>query len=202
MAARHRAHGTRAGGRGCGRAQCKAVAGPAAQAVRAGLVAMATHRCRRRPGANWLCPPPPPYPLPPQFVLREEASGQRSLGGIDWVFNAWGGGEGGMYATWERDQAVAATVLQVRWVLGSGLGDGRRQSSVEARRCSAAGASDACMCTSSRRCTCPSHICLLPAPCSSLTLPAGGERAPLCLPYSYGGGQPTRGRRGHAADHR
>ncbi|PSC68147.1 agmatine deiminase [Micractinium conductrix] len=48
----------------------------------------------------------------PTFVLREEASGQRSLGGIDWVFNAWGGGEGGMYATWERDQAVAATVLQ------------------------------------------------------------------------------------------
>jgi agmatine deiminase len=30
--------------------------------------------------------------------------------GVDWIFNAWGGEHGGLYATWERDDAMAAAV--------------------------------------------------------------------------------------------
>lgn len=49
----------------------------------------------------------------PQFVVREDAGGQRSVAGIDWRFNAWGGEEGGLYSSWLRDDAVAAHILQV-----------------------------------------------------------------------------------------
>jgi agmatine deiminase len=33
--------------------------------------------------------------------------------GVDWQFNAWGGKQGGLYASWERDQLVARKVLEV-----------------------------------------------------------------------------------------
>lgn len=49
----------------------------------------------------------------PTFVVREDAGGQRSVAGIDWRFNAWGGEEGGLYSSWLRDDAVAAHILQM-----------------------------------------------------------------------------------------
>jgi agmatine deiminase len=45
----------------------------------------------------------------PSFVV-DGTGGRR---GVDWRFNAWGGHEGGLYAPWERDDRVAATVLEV-----------------------------------------------------------------------------------------
>jgi agmatine deiminase len=45
----------------------------------------------------------------PTFVV-DDAGGRR---GVDWVFNAWGGGEGGLYWPWDRDDAVARKVLEV-----------------------------------------------------------------------------------------
>lgn len=48
----------------------------------------------------------------PQFVVREVPGGQRSVAGIDWRFNAWGGQEGGLYSSWQRDDAVAGRILQ------------------------------------------------------------------------------------------
>jgi agmatine deiminase len=33
--------------------------------------------------------------------------------GVDWRFNAWGGKQGGLYASWARDQLVARKVLEV-----------------------------------------------------------------------------------------
>lgn len=45
----------------------------------------------------------------PTFVL-DGAGGRR---GVDWRFNAWGGHEGGLYASWERDDRVAARVLEI-----------------------------------------------------------------------------------------
>lgn len=45
----------------------------------------------------------------PTFVL--DGGGRRR--GVDWRFNAWGGHEGGLYAPWERDDRVAAKVLEV-----------------------------------------------------------------------------------------
>jgi agmatine deiminase len=32
---------------------------------------------------------------------------------VDWQFNAWGGHEGGLYSSWERDDALARQVLQL-----------------------------------------------------------------------------------------
>lgn len=32
--------------------------------------------------------------------------------GVDWHFNAWGGVEGGLYASWERDERVATGILE------------------------------------------------------------------------------------------
>lgn len=43
----------------------------------------------------------------PTFVV--DAGGRRR--GVDWRFNAWGGHEGGLYASWEQDDRVAAEVL-------------------------------------------------------------------------------------------
>src|SRR5712671_2604982 len=45
----------------------------------------------------------------PTFVLGERG-GRR---GVDWVFNAWGGFDGGLYFPWDRDDRVAAKVLEV-----------------------------------------------------------------------------------------
>lgn len=46
-------------------------------------------------------------------MVKEEAGGRRSVAGIDWRFNAWGGEEGGLYSSWLRDDAVAGHILQV-----------------------------------------------------------------------------------------
>lgn len=45
----------------------------------------------------------------PTFVV--DGSGRRR--GVDWRFNAWGGTEGGLYSSWDRDDRVAAKVLAV-----------------------------------------------------------------------------------------
>ncbi len=45
----------------------------------------------------------------PTFVL--DSDGARR--GIDWHFNAWGGLEGGLYHSWERDERVARKVLEI-----------------------------------------------------------------------------------------
>jgi agmatine deiminase len=45
----------------------------------------------------------------PTFVV--DGGGRRR--GVDWRFNAWGGEQGGLYASWERDDRVAAKVLEV-----------------------------------------------------------------------------------------
>ena len=49
-----------------------------------------------------------------QFIVRDDPqAGSRDVAGVDWEFNAWGGAEGGLYPSWDRDQKVAATILQV-----------------------------------------------------------------------------------------
>jgi agmatine deiminase len=45
----------------------------------------------------------------PTFVV----SGAGELRGVDWHFNAWGGREGGLYSSWERDERVARKVLEI-----------------------------------------------------------------------------------------
>jgi agmatine deiminase len=45
----------------------------------------------------------------PTFVV-DGAGGRR---GVDWRFNAWGGHDGGLYSPWDRDDRVAAKVLEV-----------------------------------------------------------------------------------------
>jgi agmatine deiminase len=45
----------------------------------------------------------------PTFVVDER--GRRR--GVDWRFNAWGGLEGGLYDSWDRDERVAARVLEI-----------------------------------------------------------------------------------------
>jgi agmatine deiminase len=44
----------------------------------------------------------------PTFVLGP--GGERR--GVDWIFNAWGGHEGGLYEPWDRDDRAAAKVLE------------------------------------------------------------------------------------------
>jgi len=44
----------------------------------------------------------------PTFVVG--ADGRR---GVDWRFNAWGGTNGGLYFPWDRDDRVAAKVLEI-----------------------------------------------------------------------------------------
>ncbi|MET0559516.1 MAG: agmatine deiminase [Solirubrobacterales bacterium] len=48
----------------------------------------------------------------PTFVI----DGRGDRRGVDWEFNAWGGKEGGLYPSWERDEEVAARVLEVEGV--------------------------------------------------------------------------------------
>lgn len=45
----------------------------------------------------------------PTFVV----DGRGGRRGVDWRFNAWGGADGGLYTSWERDDRVAAKVLEV-----------------------------------------------------------------------------------------
>lgn len=45
----------------------------------------------------------------PTFVV--DGNGGRR--GVDWRFNAWGGTEGGLYFPWDRDDRVAAKVLEI-----------------------------------------------------------------------------------------
>ena len=45
----------------------------------------------------------------PSFVVN--GAGERR--GVDWVFNAWGGTEGGLYWPWQHDEEVARKVLEV-----------------------------------------------------------------------------------------
>jgi agmatine deiminase len=45
----------------------------------------------------------------PTFVLDDRGR----LRGVDWVFNAWGGHEGGLYESWERDDRAARKVLEI-----------------------------------------------------------------------------------------
>jgi agmatine deiminase len=45
----------------------------------------------------------------PTFVV----DGRGGRRGVDWVFNAWGGLDGGLYSPWERDDRVAAQVLEI-----------------------------------------------------------------------------------------
>lgn len=45
----------------------------------------------------------------PNFVI----DGAGSRRGIDWRFNAWGGLHGGLYFPWDRDERVAAKVLEI-----------------------------------------------------------------------------------------
>jgi agmatine deiminase len=44
----------------------------------------------------------------PSFVV----DGRGGRRGVDWEFNAWGGHEGGLYDSWQRDDRVAAAVLE------------------------------------------------------------------------------------------
>jgi agmatine deiminase len=45
----------------------------------------------------------------PTFVI----DGKGGRRGVDWRFNAWGGLEGGLYFPWDRDERVAAKILEV-----------------------------------------------------------------------------------------
>ncbi len=45
----------------------------------------------------------------PSFVV----GGARERRGVDWVFNAWGGTEGGLYWPWAQDEMVARKVLDL-----------------------------------------------------------------------------------------
>jgi len=45
----------------------------------------------------------------PSFLLDEAGI----LRGVDWPFNAWGGEEGGLYSSWERDDRVARKILEI-----------------------------------------------------------------------------------------
>ena len=45
----------------------------------------------------------------PTFVVN----GRGGVRGIDWMFNAWGGLNGGLYRPWDRDDAVAQKVIEI-----------------------------------------------------------------------------------------
>ncbi len=45
----------------------------------------------------------------PTFVV-DDNGGRR---GVDWHFNAWGGLDGGLYLSWERDERVAQKILEL-----------------------------------------------------------------------------------------
>jgi agmatine deiminase len=45
----------------------------------------------------------------PTFVVSDRGG----VRGVDWMFNAWGGLDGGLYFPWDRDDAVAGKVLEI-----------------------------------------------------------------------------------------
>jgi len=45
----------------------------------------------------------------PTFMIDR----RRRVRGVDWMFNAWGGKDGGVYADWSLDDQVAAKVLEI-----------------------------------------------------------------------------------------
>jgi agmatine deiminase len=45
----------------------------------------------------------------PTFVVN----GRGGLRGVDWMFNAWGGLDGGIYFPWDRDEGVAQKVIEI-----------------------------------------------------------------------------------------
>jgi agmatine deiminase len=45
----------------------------------------------------------------PTFVVNDRGG----VRGVDWMFNAWGGLQGGLYFPWDRDDAVAQKVLEI-----------------------------------------------------------------------------------------
>jgi agmatine deiminase len=45
----------------------------------------------------------------PTFVVNK----RRELRGVDWMFNAWGGLNGGLYFPWDQDDLVARKVLEI-----------------------------------------------------------------------------------------
>jgi agmatine deiminase len=45
----------------------------------------------------------------PTFVVNDRGG----VRGVDWMFNAWGGLDGGLYFPWDRDDAVAQKVLEI-----------------------------------------------------------------------------------------
>jgi agmatine deiminase len=45
----------------------------------------------------------------PAFVI-DGGGGRR---GVDWIFNAWGGFDGGLYFPWDRDDRVAAKICEI-----------------------------------------------------------------------------------------
>jgi len=45
----------------------------------------------------------------PTFVVNDRGG----VRGVDWMFNAWGGLDGGLYFPWDRDNAVAGKVLEI-----------------------------------------------------------------------------------------
>lgn len=54
----------------------------------------------------------------PTFVVggasrlkSESQNTRRSIRGVDWSFNAWGGELGGCFSSWSKDDAIASTVL-------------------------------------------------------------------------------------------
>ncbi len=48
----------------------------------------------------------------PSFVVGPGGEAR----GVDWVFNAWGGLDGGLYAPWDRDDAAAAAICEIEQV--------------------------------------------------------------------------------------
>lgn len=48
----------------------------------------------------------------PTFVL----DGKGGVRGVDWIFNAWGGLEGGLYFPWDQDDLVAQKALEIERV--------------------------------------------------------------------------------------
>lgn len=75
-------------------------------------------------------------------MVRDEAGGARSVAGVDWRFNAWGGHEGGLYPDWSLDDQVAGKILQVwrrarageRRGVGWGEGGGRTTAAARHER--------------------------------------------------------------------
>jgi len=45
----------------------------------------------------------------PTFVI----DGEGGMRGVDWIFNAWGGLDGGLYFPWDLDEQVARKVLEI-----------------------------------------------------------------------------------------